>query len=824
MRNLLREEAADRARLLDVTSYDVDLDLTAEADFGSTVVIRFACREPGASSFAELDGRPLEVSLNGRDLGTGTDGNRIALPDLQADNELRVVARCDWSRTGEGLHRFTDPADGLVYLWAQSFLDDAQRSFACFDQPDLKAVFRVAVTAPDEWVVIGNERGARDGGRWTFQETRRMPPYLFTVCAGPWHGEQRRHDGIELGVWCRQSLAAHLEADELFEITAQCFDSYHRTFGIRYPFGDTYDQLWVPEFNHGAMENAGAVTFTEDLLFRSRVTDGERRSRAMVIAHEMAHMWFGNLVTMRWWDDLWLNESFAELMGFHTTEVATRFDGAWTGFCTGRKAWGYSADQMPTTHPISGPVTDNRSALLNFDGISYAKGASTVRQLMVLVGEETFFEGVRRYLERHAFANTSLADFLTAIEEASGRDLAAWSDAWLRTPGVSTLRIDAGVVLQEAPAAYPVLRPHRIGIGRYDRENGALVRRDRLDVEVAGEQTPIDQLTEPADLVLLNDGDWTFAKIRFDDRSLATVLFSLRDLEDGLARALCWAGLWDATRDAELPPRLFVEAVLRGASRESDPEVLGQLLSQARTASALWAGDDDLVDALAATAREQTRLAPAGSDVQLTWAKGWISATRDGAALRALLAGDDVPTGLAVDTELRWQVVRRLAVLGCCTADEIAAELANDATAAGERHADYARAARPDVALKLQAWEQATQDESLSNHQTEAIAAGFWQREQVELCRAYVERYFDEIRGVWESRSPQVARSLALSLYPAVVVEQAVLDRTHAFLRDGSLPAGLRRSVLERGDDLRRALAARALSRAATTSQPELGD
>ncbi|MDT7573052.1 MAG: aminopeptidase [Actinomycetota bacterium] len=810
MRNLLREEAEERARLLDVSSYEIDLDLTSEDDFGSTTVLRFGCREPGAATFAELDGTPLEVTLNGRDLGTAIDGNRIALPDLAADNELRVVARCSWSRTGEGLHRFTDPADGLVYVWAQSFLDDAQRSFACFDQPDLKATFDVAVEAPAEWVVIGNERGERKGNRTTFRRTQRMPPYLFTIAAGPWHGEQQLHDGIELGVWCRQSLAPYLEAAELFEVTGQCFDSLHETFGIRYPFGDTYDQLWVPEFNHGAMENAGAVTFAEDLLFRSRVTHAERRTRAMVIAHEMAHMWFGNLVTMRWWDDLWLNESFAELMGFHTTDVATRFDGGWIDFCAGRKAWGYSADQKPTTHPISGPVTDNRSALMNFDGISYAKGASVLRQLMVLVGQETFFDGVRRYLNRHAWGNTSLQDFLTAIEEASDRDLTTWTESWLRTPGVSTLRISGDAVQQEPPAEFPVHRDHRIGIGRYDRVEAGLVLRDRLDVEVSGAQTQVPGLAEPAEVVLLNDGDWTFAKIRFDEKSLATVVAHVRDLTDPLARALCWASLWDSTRDAELRPRTFVEAVVTNASAESDPAVLSTLLTQARTAAALWAADEALLERLATTAGAEGRAAEAGSDLQLNWLKGWVSSSRDSAGLRALLDGNDVPAGLRLDTELRWHVLRRLAVLGTATDADVGAELARDSTAAGERHAEFARAARPDADAKSAAWTRATEDGSLSNHQTEALASGFWQLEQVELCRPYVDRYFAQIPGVWEARTPQVAQALANALYPGVVVEQDVLDRTDAFLA-GDLPAGLRRVVLERADDLRRAVAARQL-------------
>jgi aminopeptidase N len=524
----------------------------------------------------------------------------------------------------------------------------------------------------------------------------------------------------------------------------------------------------------------------------------------------MAHMWFGNLVTMRWWDDLWLNESFAELMGFHTADVATRFDGGWTAFCTGRKAWGYSADQKPTTHPISGPVSDNRSALMNFDGISYAKGASVLRQLMVLVGQETFFEGVRRYLTGHAFGNTSLQDFLAAIEDASGRDLTSWTETWLRTPGVSTLRLEGDAVQQEPPAQFPVHRDHRIGIGRYQRRGGSLVLSERLEVEVSGPTTPVPALSEPADLLLLNDGDWTFAKIRFDAASLATVVAHLRDLDDPLARALCWAALWDATRDAELPSATFVDAVVAGAARETDPAVLATLLAQARTAATLWSTDDALLDRLAAAAARESRAAEPGSDVQLSWTKGWIAAVRDTEALHALLVDQDVPVGLRVDTELRWQVLRRLAVLGAATAEDIAAELARDSTAAGERHAEFARAARPDADAKRSAWASAIADLDLSNHQTDALAMGFWQIEQVELCRSYVDRYFDEIAAAWDTRTPQVAQALANALFPSVVVEADVLARTEAFLAE-ELPPGLRRVVLERADDLRRAVAARRL-------------
>ncbi|GAC1611665.1 MAG: aminopeptidase N [Mycobacteriales bacterium] len=812
MRTLLRSEAARRADILQVLSYEIALDLTGDADFISTTLVRFRCRVPGAASFAELDASPLEIVLNGRPLPTQLDGARIPLSALAGDNELRVVARGSWSRTGEGLHRFTDPVDGAVYVWAQSFLADAQRIFACFDQPDLKAPMSLTVHAPEGWTVIGNERGEWDGSLWTFRPTQPLPPYLFTVAAGPWHGQRQWHDGIELGVWCRRSLAAHLEADELLEITAQCFDSYHRTFGVRYPFGDTYDQVWVPEFNHGAMENAGAVTVSEDLLFRSRVTDGQRRARAVVLAHEMAHMWFGNLVTMRWWDDLWLNESFAELMGFHTTDVATRFDGVWTAFCASRKAWGYRADQLPTTHPVSGVVTDSGSALQNFDGISYAKGAAVLRQLLVLVGDHTFFAAVREYLRRHAFGTTTLADFLAAVEQSSGRDLTDWASSWLLTAGVSTLRVSGDHVVQEPPTAFPVLREHRIGVGRFQEVDGALVRRERLIVDVRGARTPLPAPAVPAAFILPNDGDWTFAKIRFDAASLAVVIHRLNAIIDPLARALCWAALWDAARDGELRADAFVDAVLTGAGVERDTEVLARLVLQARMAAELWLPTPAALGRLAQGWARQLAAAPAASDLQLTWMRAWVSVTADDAALWACLQEGNVLPGLVLDTELRWLLLVRLAVLGAATQADIDAELRRDATAAGQRHADTARAAQPAAAAKAQVWQQLTQDTTLSNAQAEALAAGFWQPSQLELVRPYSQLYMSLVGSLWESRAPQLARSLARDLYPRVVVEAATLTRTGELLADALLPSGLRRILLEQSDDLRRALAARALS------------
>ncbi|MDP9434474.1 MAG: aminopeptidase N, partial [Actinomycetota bacterium] len=584
MRNLTRDEARRRAALLDVASYDVALDLGDDpqgvASFTSTSVVRFT--SGAGETFLELDGELREATLDGQALGPAA-GNRLPLVLDAGAHEVRVVARCATTRTGEGLHRFVDPADGAVYLWSQSFLDDAQRVFACFDQPDLKAVVRLTVTAPEGWTVVANCRGTRAGRRWTFTPTPPVATYLVHVSAGPWHGVRRSAQAgeqrLELGLWCRRSLAEHLDADadELFDVTERCLALQQELFGRAYPFGDTYEQLFVPEFNHGAMENPGAVTFSEDFVHRSRATQAQRRTRAVVVAHEMAHMWFGDLVTMRWWDDLWLNESFAEVLGHLTVDRATGFEGTWTDFCVSRKAWGYRADAAPTTHPVSGPVADNRSALLNFDGISYAKGASVLRQLAVALGEDVFFAGVRRYLGAHAWGSTSFADLLEALEQECGRDLQAWAHDWLRTPGTSVLRPvvqDDGtvVVVQDSP----VLREHRTALGRYALRDGALVREEQVPVLVTGARTTVR--AAPADLLLLNDGDLTFARTRFDARSLVTVVAHLGALADPLARALCAASLWDALRDGELPARQFLAAVHQVLPVERDPGALEALL------------------------------------------------------------------------------------------------------------------------------------------------------------------------------------------------------------------------------------------------------
>ncbi len=811
MRNLTEVEAQARTAVLDVASYDIELDLTqGDTWFWSTTVVRFTAVE-GATTFLELD--CLEVvtaTLDGEPIPL--QGNRFPLEGLGGEHEIKVVARCAYTRTGEGLHRFVDPADDEVYVYSQAFLDDAQRIFACFDQPDLKAVFRLTVTAPAGHLVLSNTRGTSTGGVHVFEQTVPLATYHLALAAGPWYGEQAWHDGIELGVWCRASLADHLEGPELLEITGQCFDLQQREFGSRYPFGDTYDQVFVPEFNAGAMENPGMVTFAdEEFIYRSRTTEGNRRLRAQVIAHEMSHMWFGNLVTMRWWDGIWLNESFAEFMGMHTTDEGTRFEGAWSDFCLGRKAWGYRADQLPTTHPVAGPVPDNRSGLLNFDGISYAKGASVLRQLVAFVGEETFFTGLRAYLAAHAFGNTDLGDLLSELETASGRDLGAWARSWLETSGVCTLRPrwDDGdlVVLQDAA----VQRDHVIEVGCYDQVGGTVRLRERVAVEIRGAETPVPG-ARPADLLLLNDRDLTFAKIRFDDRSLATVLTNLAGVEDPLARALCWGALWDAARDGELPARAHVSAVLTGVGVEDDPSLVETLLSQALKAAGSFAPpeeQDALVEDIARACWD-AEVGP-GSDLQLVRVRAAIQACTDPERLHGLLTGTALPERLVMDSELRWLVVRRAAALGELDEAAVERELAADRTASGQLQAAAALASLPTPLAKLRSWD-ALVSSSSTNAEVRAVGSGFWQREQADLVRPYVDRGLELLPQVWQTRSAMLARMVTLNTFPVTLVEQDVLDRFGTLLEDPGLHPGLRRTVLELHDDLRRAQAAQQAS------------
>ncbi|MFJ6082683.1 aminopeptidase N [Streptomyces sp. NPDC092369] len=852
--NLSRDEARERAALLSVDGYEVSLDLRSavgDADgeprtFRSVTTIRFRCNEPGATTFADLIAPSVTaLSLNGRDLDPGEvfDGVRIRLEDLAADNELIVDARCAYSRTGEGMHRFVDPEDGEVYLYTQYEPADARRVFANFEQPDLKAPYRFEVRAPEGWTVWSNGAGTLTDGVWRFAETKPISTYITCVTAGPYHYvtdsyERVLEDGtkleIPLGALCRKGLAPYFDADDVFLVTKQGLDFFHEHFDYPYPFGK-YDQAFVPEYNLGAMENPGLVTFREEYIFRGKVTRASYEGRANVILHEMAHMWFGDLVTMEWWDDLWLKESFADFMGAFALVGATRFTDGWITFANRRKAWAYRADQLPSTHPITADIRDLQDAKLNFDGITYAKGASVLKQLVAYVGQDAFLEGARRYFKRNAYGNTRLADLLSVLEETSGRDMASWSRAWLQTAGVNSLtpqvvldveggRVAELTVLQEAAESYPELRPHRVVVGLYRMEGERLVRYERAEVDVDGPRTVVVELagTDAPELVLVNDDDLTYCKTRFDATSLDTLREHLGALTDPMARALCWSALWNMTRDALLPAPDFIDLVARFGRRESDIGVLQMLHAWANSALVNYAptwwretGGQILAD----IALRDLRGAAAGSEQQLAWARFFASvasAPDDLALLRALLDGTETIEGLAVDQELRWVFLEPLTSHGAVDESVLAAELARDDTASGKRHQVRCLAARPSAAVKAQAWAQVVESDTLSNALVEATIAGFQQPSQRELTTPYVEKYFAAIERVWEQRSIQIAMDVVRGLFPAYPTaedSQSTLDATDAWLaaHEEAAPA-LRRLVLEARDDLARALRAQVLA------------
>jgi aminopeptidase N len=838
--NLTRADARTRAELLDVTSYDVELDLTdgggkpGERTFRSRTTVRFRARRPGAGTFVDLvaDG-VREATFNGRPLDTSAYApeSGLALPDLAADNTLVIDADCLYTNTGEGLHRFVDPVDGAVYLYSQFETADAKRMYACFDQPDLKAPFALTVTAPADWEVVSNGRasgavGGPGGAKVVaFSTTPPLSPYVTALVAGPYHKVTDSHDGIDLGVYCRASLAGHLDGDEILLVTKQGFDWFHRAFDYRYPF-DKYDQLFVPEFNAGAMENAACVTFLEDYVFRSKVTGYSYERRAETILHEMAHMWFGDLVTMRWWDDLWLNESFATFVSVLCQSQATRWTSAWTTFANIEKTWAYRQDQLPSTHPIAADIPDVEAVEVNFDGITYAKGASVLKQLAAYVGTEDFLRAMRVYFRRHEYGNTTLADLLRALEEESGRDLSHWSAQWLETSGINTLRADftlddrgryASFAIVQGPAgADGVLRDHRLAVGLYRADGAKLVRTERVELDVTGERTEMRELVgvgQP-DLLLVNDDDLTYGKVRLDERSLATVVERVADIDDSLPRALCWGAAWDMTRDGELAARDYFRLALAGIPAETDIGVVQSTQQKLRStldrfADPAWAPEG--WERLAAFAEEAMRSAEPGSDHQLAWARTFAGAARTSehaAVLRGLLEGTRPVTGLAVDAELRWTLLQGLVAIGAAGIAEIDAEVERDPTASGQRRAATARALRPTPEAKAEAWRQATEDDELPNAINEAIIAGFSHPAQHELTEPYVRPYFDVVRDVWERRTSETAQNVVVGLFPDAITGETVAA-ADAFLADETLPPALRRLVSEGRDDLQRALRAR---------------
>jgi aminopeptidase N len=841
--NLTHAECRARAAALTVATYRVELDLSRAADpdaatFPSRTTVAFTSL--GGPTWVDLIAdRVTAARLDGRDLDVGGyDGARLQVPATGGAHELVVEAKCRYSRSGEGLHRFVDPADGATYLYTHFEPTDARRVFANFEQPDLKARFTFVVAAPDGWeVVSGQPESSRTAGTVTFAPTPPQSTYLTALAAGPYHRVDDVWRDVPLGVLCRASMAEHLDPDAIVTITRQGLDFYDRAFGFPYPWGK-YDSIFVPEYNLGAMENPGLVTFTEAFIHRGAATRADLARRAEVILHEMAHMWFGDLVTPRWWDDTWLKESFADLMGYHATAVATEFDGAWITFAARRKAWAYRADQLPTTHPIVATVGDLEAARQNFDGIAYAKGASVLKQLMAYVGEAAFFAGARDYFARHAYGSTGLADLLECLERSSGRDLRTWSRVWLETAGISRLeplvetaadgtlaRLAVTQTADDPATGEPVDRPHRVVIGLYD---GELERVRSIETDVAGPHTEIPHAAGgPTALVLLNDDDLTYAKVRLDPGSLATVREHLSAIPAPLSRALVWAALWDATRDAELPAPDYLDVAFRQVVREPAAELLDTVLGE------IAAAVDGFLPAEArATARSRCvatchaglAAAEPGSDAQLTWARHLIraaAASPDGIeAVRGLLDGNTAPDGLPLDADLRWQCWAALAAQDAATPAELDAELAADDTMTGRRMHLLATASRPDA--REATWRRATTDDTVTNDELRALVGGF-NRPAEPPAPAYAERYFASLTGWWSTRTMTMATILARGLFPVATLgpgdrpeENPVVRQAHDWLAaHPDAPAALRRIVVEQLDDLERALRAQAFARRA---------
>ena len=842
--NLTRAEAAARAQLLSVESYQVALDLTvSDRVFKSTTTVNFNSHQAGANTFIDaITDKVHRVVLNGVELDANAvaDGTRIQLDNLQTRNELIVEADALFMNTGEGLHRFVDPVDKEVYLYTQFEVPDSRRVFAVFEQPDLKATFAFSITAPAHWKVVSNQTSpapdaAGEGkATWNFAPTPRISSYITAIIAGPYvetRSSLTSADGreIPLGVFSRASLAQFMDADYIFEKTRQGFEFYEKAFDQPYPF-EKYDQLFVPEFNAGAMENAGAVTFTETYVFRSKVTDAIRERRVVTILHELAHMWFGDLVTMKWWNDLWLNESFAEYASTLATAEATEWKGAWTTFTALEKSWAYRQDQLPSTHPIVAEINDLADVQVNFDGITYAKGASVLKQLVAWVGQEKFLAGVASYFKKHAYQNTELSDLLVELEAQSGRELRSWSKLWLETAGVNTLRpiividesnkITSFVVKQTAIDEHPTLRPHRMAIGFYNLVDGKLTRVHRLELDVDGATTNVDELVglDRPDLVLLNDDDLAYAKIRLDDHSLNTALSHLSNFDDSLARTLIWGAAWDATRDAETSPRDFIKLVLNNIATETESTTMLTLLRQLTTAAHLYVAPQnreaalgEIGDGLLALARN----AEPGSDAQLQFTKFFASFASTASqldALEALFAGKEKLPQLTIDADLRWELLAGLVVGGRRKAQDIDAELASDNTANGQKAAAGARAALPTAADKETSWKLLTETHELSNVLVDAASLGFVRVNDGSLIEPFVDRYFANVVRIWNDNTFKIAEYLIENLYPSIIASPELVAKSKQAIERAEIaeiPA-LRRILVEGLANVERALAAQA--------------
>ena len=837
--NIKQVEAAERSTIVKTESYRIDLDLTTGAEnFRVKTTVKFAGLKPGATTYIDCVGsKVISAKLNGVDFDPKFDGETIYLPAIAAENILEIEHDGVYSNSGEGLHRFVDPADNEVYLYTQFETGDARRMYACFDQPDQKATFTISTITPKHWEVISNygieSTKDVDGDRKfiQFAQSQVISTYVTAIVAGAYmsvHDEYKGEKTIPLGIYARKSFFKYVDAENIFEVTKQGFAYFEKTFGLAYPFGK-YDQIAVAEYNWGAMENVGCVTFHEDvLIFRSKVTERNYVSRATTIHHEMAHMWFGDLVTMKWWEDLWLNESFAEWASYQSVSESTKYTEAWTEFNSLRKNWAYRVDQLTTTHPIATEMEDLDAVRTNFDGISYAKGASVLQQLVAHVGRDNFIKGLRLYFAKHAYGNTTLKDLIDQLEAASGRDLTPWVSTWLRTAGVNTLRPVIAVdgdsyksisIKQEAPTM-PVgsqeLRPHRLHVGLFDIQGEKLSRRTSVELDIAGALTEVTALAgqKVADLVLINDKDQTYAKLRFDDRSIATMKSHLGKLDDSLARGLIWASLWDSCRDGELSTSDYITIALNALKTESDISIVSATYLQFETAIWAYANPshrDALRTQIADATAASLATATPGSDHQMQFARAFANnaiTPAHFAKLKEILNGSE--NGLIIDADIRWYIFICGVKRGVFGPAEIAAESAKDNTAHGKQYTAYAHAAIPTKEAKAAAFTSVTTD-NLSNTIHSYMCRGFNENIHHELLAGFVDQYFDAILKVWETKGFEIAETTATLLFPSWVISEETVKKAQHWLdvtgKDAS--NALRRAVTEGRDAMSRALKAR---------------
>ncbi|NDC17158.1 MAG: aminopeptidase N [Actinobacteria bacterium] len=839
--NLSRTEAKDRAEHLYVNSYAVTLDVTkGEETFYSKSEVSFTCNKPGYSTFIDAVGRSvISATLNGAAVDVSSfDGESIFLTNLAADNTLVIEIEAEYSKSGEGLQRSVDPADGEIYLYSQGETAHIRNMFACFDQPSLKATFTLTVTTPGHWQAVSNNpvesktiKG--ESVEWKFTTTPRIPTYLDALIAGPYssvHDVYKGKKEIPLGIYCRKSMMQYLDPEDIFLITKQGFEYFEKVFGLAYPF-EKYDQIAVVDFNFGAMENAGAVTFREDVLvFRSHMPEKAYLSRANTILHEMAHMWFGDMVTMFWWDDLWLNESFAEWASYLALSESTRFKGAWTEFNSARKNWAYRQDQLSSTHPIIADMVDMEAVNANFDGITYAKGASVLHQLVAHVGRPQFIAGLQKYFAKHAWGNTTLNDLLVELEAASGRKLDTWVHTWLQTAGVNTLRpqleIDGDVyknvvISQEVPlvpAGSKELRPHRLAVGLYDISGDSLNLRKSVELDVVGASTRVKELSgeKVADLLLINDRDLSYAKLRFDDRSIATLKKYLGRLNDPLARALSWASIWDMHRDAQISSADFIEIALSGLAGENDDAIVNIVIGQLGTSVEAYASDanrDKYREKLAAGFWNLMQSSAPASDLQLLYSRAFAANAHTPEQIknvRGILNGEI--KGLKVDTDRRWDFLIALTERGATTQAELDAELASDNTTSGNLMFETAKAATPSAEAKAYAFNTVMHQDAQTSVRS-ALVAGFQRPIQRHLLTPFVDLYFENLLSEWESKSYEGAAKFVTGMYPSWIISQSTLDKTNAWLNGvgKDAPAVLRKLVKESQDGVIRALKVQAL-------------